>query len=247
MNSFLTGNKDVDNLILEQLEDKELLQICLVDKYANHLCNNDSFWKKRFIDKYGKANLKYNSSNTHWKKFYLSILSFPNLSYSNLTEEEKIMMPDVNRFLKAKHNTNNSNNSNNDMDFIIVNLPEGFVVNHERWSNKRFEHDFRTFKLFWTSPGNKSYYGGNLLKYKFVLAKPMTGIKLTSPASDFEKQVSSHTNIPKYDLPNVDDAFRNLWYGILEKDLLGFNVDFINLYDEEIIFSYKNLKYLVEV
>lgn len=245
MNRFLTGNKDVDNLILEQLKDKELLEVCLVNKYANHLCNNDSFWKKRFIDKYGKTNLKYNSSNTKWKKFYLSILLFPDLS-NLLPTIEETMVRDVENFFEGKHNENNQ-----DMDFIIVNLPEGFIVNHERWSNKRFEQDFRTFKLFWTSPGNKSYYGGNLLKYKFALAKAMTGIKLTSSAADFEKQVEnkigSHTKIPTYDLPNVDDAFRNLWYGILEKDLLGFNVDFINLYDEEIIFSHKNLKYLVEV
>ena len=38
------------------------------------------------------------------------------------------------------------------------------------------------------------------------------------------------------------DAFKDLWYGILEDNALGIEVDFINLYDKEYIFSTKNLK-----
>ncbi len=38
----LTGNKDVDRKILNNLEDKDLVKFCLVDKKANTLCNDQN-------------------------------------------------------------------------------------------------------------------------------------------------------------------------------------------------------------
>lgn len=123
-------------------------------------------------------------------------------------------------------------------------LVEGSIVNHERWMNKKFEDNYMDFELFWTSPKNQSYYNSNYLTYNFRLTKTLSGITLITSPSDLEKEFSV---IPDYGLDEISDTFKNLWYGILEKDLLGFKVEFINLYDKEIIFSNKNLKYLIEI
>lgn len=127
--------------------------------------------------------------------------------------------------------------------YQILILPKGEIVNHERWSNQVFERDYRTFNLFWTSLGNESYYGGNLLRYRFRTSSALTGINLLVTPSDLEDAIGFRLS---YGLDECSDAFKDLWYGILEHDVLGFRVDFIKLYDREIIFSLRNL-HLLEI
>jgi hypothetical protein len=223
--NYLSGNIDCDLEILKYLSDKELLSQCSVNKYANKLCYSESFWVTRFINKYGKNKMIYKPENMTWRQFYLNIIVDSNL-------------------LKNK-----SNIDENLFEYIkIENLQKNFVVNHERWFNKKFKYknEFRNFELFWTSPGNKSYYGGKLIKYFFHLKKDMKGIKLLKTADELEKYVEKYIGkIKDYKLPEIiSDSKKNLWYAILEEDILGFPVDFINIFNEEIIFSQKNLKYL---
>ena len=54
MNNTFTTNKDVDIDILNRLDDEDLVSFCSVDKYANSLCNDEEFWKRRVVTKYGK-------------------------------------------------------------------------------------------------------------------------------------------------------------------------------------------------
>ena len=48
----LTGNKDTDYIILNQLEDYELTQVCQVNKYVNSLCDDEMFWNARILKHY---------------------------------------------------------------------------------------------------------------------------------------------------------------------------------------------------
>ncbi len=62
----LTGIKDVDNIILDNMNDRDLLSFCSTNKYnADTVCNED-FWKRRFKNKFGYST---------WKKAYLSKIS----------------------------------------------------------------------------------------------------------------------------------------------------------------------------
>ena len=74
--NVLTGNKDTDLLILGNLDDKSLLNFCLVNQDANRLCSIDSFWRNRLVRKYGQESLEFKSPNKTWKQFYLSILKY---------------------------------------------------------------------------------------------------------------------------------------------------------------------------
>lgn len=75
-NSPLTGDKNLDFNILNELTDKDLTIVCQVNSYVRSLCNNNTFWMKRLYGKY-KLNSKdaieiknYLSFST-WKDFYL--------------------------------------------------------------------------------------------------------------------------------------------------------------------------------
>lgn len=216
---YLTGNIDSDLEILKYLDDKELFSQFSVNKYANKLCYNESFWMNRFINKYGKMKMIYKPDNITWRQFYLNLNINPTLLRNDINEHFV-------EYIKTQD------------------LSKDFLVNHERWFNKEFKdrNEFRSFELFWTSPGNKSYYGGNLIKYFFRLEKDMKGVKLLKTSDELEKYIGK---IKDYKLPEIiSDSKKNLWYAILEEDILGFPVDFINIFNEEIIFSRKNLKYL---
>lgn len=127
-------------------------------------------------------------------------------------------------------------------------LEKDEIVNHERWNNTVFDQDFRTFKLFWTSPGKSSYYKNNNLMYLFKLKIKLKGIKIISPNTPSDLEDILHDKIStNHDLANISDAFKNMWYAILEDNILGGilgGVDFINIDDRELIFSTKNLPYL---
>lgn len=73
MNIKFTGNKNVDLLIMNKIEnDNDLISLCSINKYANELCNIDSFWKKRIIKKYGKYLNYINQYNIkNWKEYYI--------------------------------------------------------------------------------------------------------------------------------------------------------------------------------
>ena len=47
--SKLTGNKDIDFVILNELSDYELTQVCQVNKYVNSLCQDKFLWINRLI------------------------------------------------------------------------------------------------------------------------------------------------------------------------------------------------------
>ena len=50
---MLTGIKDLDHKILNNLEDKDLVRVCQTNKRAQELCNDyDEFWLNRILSKF---------------------------------------------------------------------------------------------------------------------------------------------------------------------------------------------------
>ena len=74
----LTEIKDVDLLILSELDDRDLFNMCLVNKYANKLCQNENFWKDRFMKRFGSTAQKHSSRfklrNVSWRNTYLKVV-----------------------------------------------------------------------------------------------------------------------------------------------------------------------------
>ena len=66
---MLTG-RDTDEIILSNLNDKDLAAICQVDTRAKEYCSKQDFWRKRIIQCYGKSALMPKVEN--FKEFYQS-------------------------------------------------------------------------------------------------------------------------------------------------------------------------------
>lgn len=73
-----TGLPSTDLIILSELDDSELINVCATNKYLNGLCNNESFWLRRTVDKFGNVlgttreiHDQYIPQGTTWKEYYL--------------------------------------------------------------------------------------------------------------------------------------------------------------------------------
>ena len=75
----LTGNKQTDFLVLQQLTDHELGKVCQVNKYVNSLCQDNNFWLNRIV---------YNFKNLDHEVY----------NFKNLNHEEVSKMKDYLEF-----------------------------------------------------------------------------------------------------------------------------------------------------
>ena len=74
----LTGIKDVDLLILKELSDKDLFQMCLVNKSVNRACKDEYFWRERFLKTFSNSQelLKYKKEGETWRQYYLKFIYY---------------------------------------------------------------------------------------------------------------------------------------------------------------------------
>jgi len=73
----LTRIKDIDLKILQNLDDKSLLNFSQTSKYGNNLYQNENFWRNRIQIRYMKA-LEFKLSRRNWKNYYLNIVYYMN-------------------------------------------------------------------------------------------------------------------------------------------------------------------------
>ena len=73
-----TGVKDIDFKILEELDDSNLTNVCVVNTYLNDICKDETFWRNRLLNKYrfllGNAeNIihNYKPKDILWKEYYV--------------------------------------------------------------------------------------------------------------------------------------------------------------------------------
>ena len=70
----LSGLKDVDREILKHVDDRELLEICIIDRKTwNEVCD-DNFIRRRLGKYFGIE--KYKKRNQSWKSFFLEVLYY---------------------------------------------------------------------------------------------------------------------------------------------------------------------------
>ena len=66
-------NKDVNLIIMMELDDKSLFNFCQINKYGKKLCLNEDFWRNRLWKYYGKI---YPTEGQKWKEFYLKLVYY---------------------------------------------------------------------------------------------------------------------------------------------------------------------------
>jgi hypothetical protein len=83
MNEF-TGTRATDLLVLQEMSDNDLANVCQTNKYFRGLCEDENFWRIRTVKNYGPyivpdyedkeyeyIRKHYMGRNTTWKKYYL--------------------------------------------------------------------------------------------------------------------------------------------------------------------------------
>ena len=74
---MLTGNKNLDFKILNELEDKDLVSVYQTNHQVNELCNNQTFWLNRILNKFpylGVDVLKQYKQERSWSQYYIEDL-----------------------------------------------------------------------------------------------------------------------------------------------------------------------------
>jgi hypothetical protein len=67
---ILTGNKDVDHQILIKLDIQNLSKLCRTNKYTQELCDDEDFWKKKFIFEKLPLSLSTKPTLNEWLVIY---------------------------------------------------------------------------------------------------------------------------------------------------------------------------------
>jgi len=76
MNKFLSGIRDIDLLILSNLDDQDLFKLTKAakyNKYGHILINNDTFWRNKFAKLFPSIVPETLYRKRSWKKFYLIV------------------------------------------------------------------------------------------------------------------------------------------------------------------------------
>ena len=71
---MLTGNKDVDRKILNELEDVDLMKACQVYKHAHSICKDQVFWMNRVFQRYNYVPsdvLRKYKGERSWSDYYI--------------------------------------------------------------------------------------------------------------------------------------------------------------------------------
>lgn len=78
----LTGIKDLDYKILNDLEDRDLVNICQTSKKADQICTDQMFWLNRIMVKYPYIPLDILNKYKHgrdWSGYYIKDLRKANM------------------------------------------------------------------------------------------------------------------------------------------------------------------------
>jgi len=72
--------KDISFKVLNELDDKDLLNFCLSNRENKELCDNETFWMNRTYNKY-RDYVEFKSPARKWKNYYLSLVYYLNLQF----------------------------------------------------------------------------------------------------------------------------------------------------------------------
>ena len=144
MERKFTGNKDVDYMILKQLDDEDLFNTCISNQHLNQLCSNESFWEERYLRKFNLEDgvkLPYN-----WRKSYLMAVKDPRMYNMEL--------------LKANYDFKSI------LDTHFRNLP--------RWVNKQLFYEDQINEMAGSLADAYTFdKEGNWYNFEYVLGTPL--------------------------------------------------------------------------
>lgn len=113
---MLSKNKDIDFIILMELNDKELGQICRSNKYINSLCNDDTFWRNRTVLRFHLSPSQYLLAEKMknylqwetWKEYYIWLSSIVGYKYYKKIKTNDFLFEPSNHTLRKETSNESS-------------------------------------------------------------------------------------------------------------------------------------------
>ncbi len=123
---MLTGNKNVDIIILNKLDDKDLVEACQVNKRADVICNDQTFWMDRIVTKFPEVPndilRKYKGGRT-WSEYYINDLR-------KINKSTKYYLIEGSRIGR--------------LDYVIIALEKGADIHHkDDWALRNASYNGR--------------------------------------------------------------------------------------------------------
>ncbi len=118
---LLTGRKDINMKILNDLDDKDLVNICQVNKKANEICRDQVFWMNRVFSRFPQVDrdkLRNNKGDRSWSDYYIYYLRKLNNKMLVPTRQLVLVTDNMKSFFK---NANLGPSNPNDLNSIPLN------------------------------------------------------------------------------------------------------------------------------
>lgn len=72
--------RDVTLELMKNMDDETLLKFCRSNRKNSEICRNETFWRKRTLEKYENWS-KFKSLNRTWKNYYITLIHYLNIEY----------------------------------------------------------------------------------------------------------------------------------------------------------------------
>ena len=153
---LLTGDKNMDIKILNELEDVDLVKICNMNRAADAICKDQNFWLNRIRTKFPYLSLdilnKYNpyTGDQKWSEYYIKdlIKALKNLGiYAMKGVEGRLDFFIITLKNWPYHNINldellETVSTNGKLDIVKYLVNEGADVNYNSNSSVKFAYKF---------------------------------------------------------------------------------------------------------
>jgi hypothetical protein len=134
--SKLSGIRDVDRVILSELDDRELLKVCSIDRYTwNKVCD-DAYLRRRLLAKYPQIEI-YKRENESWKRFFLRAVRYIALmkekygydyTFGDFVKQNKILKSSINKNKLSKDKVLITSAEEGELALVIWSLNSGANV-----------------------------------------------------------------------------------------------------------------------
>jgi len=103
---MLTGKKELDIEILNELSDKDLVSYCSSNKDANKICNDETFWQRRTIQKYDKylsVEMMRKYKKDKWSDYYIELNKINKYPEYEMAKAMELGREDIETILRKKY------------------------------------------------------------------------------------------------------------------------------------------------
>jgi len=168
---FLTGDKNIDSDILNRLSDKDLVNACQVNKKADNVCQDDTFWLNRILTKFPyvypdllqryKKDSRVGSS--YWTLFLDKFRAPRTWANYYIHDLSKITEENANQMLLTGV-------INNRLDIVIIAVNKGADVNNNQALLIAENRGYSDIEDYLISQGANTEYKNfaNIIKYMIL-------------------------------------------------------------------------------